>query len=207
MKWGYNCPPPPPRNLTATADIKGERAEMKAAQITLWFQQIFCICFYIMCTVLCFYCVHTGHACMLLFWAPVQWFCLLLWVHGCNSAKKTKQEEKKKKNTLWVLLFDATIILVEMFPFVWTPPCVIKVPLCISSPSLSENLSCTLMRVCWWVWLIVGFALQMSCVPAVTLRPIVWRSLALLLPSLSSHLPVWQINEGRLSSFRTRASF
>lgn len=142
--------------------------------------------------------------CMLLFWAPVQWFCLLLWVHDCNSAKN---KTRRKKNTLWVLLFDATIILVEMFPFVWTPPCVIKVPLCISSPSLSENLSCTLMRVCWWVWLIVGFALQMSCVPAVTLRPIVWRSLALLLPSLSSHLPVWQINEGRLSSFRKRASF
>lgn len=64
----------------------------------------------------------------------------------------------------WVLLLSATIIagvVVETFPFVWTPPpCVIKVPLCISSPSLSENLSCPLMGVCWWVSLLVGFGLQ-----------------------------------------------
>lgn len=41
--------------------------------------------------------------------------------------------------------------------FCLNPSCVIKVPLlCISSPSLSENLSCPLMGVCWWVWLIVG---------------------------------------------------
>lgn len=64
----------------------------------------------------------------------------------------------------WGLLLSATVIagvvVVETFPFVWTPPCVIKVPLCISSPSLSENLSCPLMGVCWWVSLIVGFGLQ-----------------------------------------------
>lgn len=44
--------------------------------------------------------------------------------------------------------------------FCLNPPCVIKVPLCISSPSLSENLSCPLMGVCWWVSLLVGFGLQ-----------------------------------------------
>lgn len=49
--------------------------------------------------------------------------------------------------------------------FCLNPSCVIKVPLlCISSPSLSENLSCPLMGVYWWVWLIVGFWFAMSFV-------------------------------------------
>lgn len=68
--------------------------------------------------------------------------------------------------------------------FCLNPSCVIKVPLlCISSPSLSENLSCPLMGVCWWVWLIVGLFVfwflfgvyeVILFLPAVTHLTIVW---------------------------------
>lgn len=52
----------------------------------------------------------------------------------------------------WCCCWDISLCL--------NPSCVIKVPLCISSPSLSENLSCPLMGVCWWVLLIVGYGLR-----------------------------------------------
>lgn len=79
----------------------------------------------------------------------------------------------------WCCCWDISLCL--------NPSCVVKVPLCISSPSLSENLSCPLMGVCWWVWLIVGygllcffFLLFFFFLPAVTPLPIVWCSPALL---------------------------
>lgn len=52
------------------------------------------------------------------------------------------------------------VVAAETFPFCLNPSCVIKVPLCISSPSLSDSLSCPVMGVCWWVSLIVGYDLQ-----------------------------------------------
>lgn len=149
---------------------KQRHPEMKAVKTHFHFSKSL---FYVHFSFVIFY---TGHACcVILGTSCLRWFCLLLWFHDLISGGKWKASH-------WVLFLYATIIagVVETFPFVWTPPSVIKVPLCISSPpSLSENLSCPLMGVCWWVWLIVGFC-KMSFVPAVTLIPIVWSSPARL---------------------------
>lgn len=91
--------------------------------------------------------------------------------------------------------------------FCLNPSCVIKVPLlCISSPSLSENLSCPLMGVYWWVWLIVGFWFAMSFVACSnTRRPLCGalqysckREKKKKKTPTTSCLPVWQFKKKKV---------
>lgn len=114
-----------------------------------------------------------SHACCIMFsGAPVVYSglfaALVLWFY--LSKRITLGSITLCHHPHWCCCWDISLCL--------NPSCVIKVPLCISSPSLSENLSCPLMGVCWWVLLIVGYGFAMSFVPAVTLLPIVWCSLA-----------------------------
>lgn len=86
------------------------------------------------------------HATLCFNWAPVVYSglfaSLVLWFY--LSKRITLGSITLCHHHHWCCCWDISLCL--------NPSCVIKVPLCISSPSLSENLSCPLMGVCWWVW-------------------------------------------------------
>lgn len=99
--------------------------------------------------------LYFSHACCVIFrGAPVVYSglfaSLVLWFY--LSKRITLGSITLCHHHHWCCCWDISLCL--------NPSCVIKVPLCISSPSLSENLSCPLMGVCWWVSLIVGYGLQ-----------------------------------------------
>lgn len=119
----------------------------------------------------CYYDLHLSHACWVMFSrAPVVYSGLFASLWFYLSKRIPLGSITLCHHHHWCCCWDISLCL--------NPSCVIKVPLCISSPSLSENLSCPLMGVCWWVSLIVGLWFAMSFVPAVTLLPIVWCSAA-----------------------------
>lgn len=102
------------------------------------------------------------------------------------------------KESLWVLLLFATIItgvvVVETFPFVWTPPVSSRCHFAFH-PHPLVRISAALLAGCLLVSIAhCGLWFAMSFVPAVTPQPIAWCSLALLHKKILTFSPIFQSN-------------